>query len=175
MSASVTRRRHHVVIVGCGFGGLFAAKTLRRAEVDVNVIDRTNHHLFQPLLYLLAGAFQRKILPPIPIVLDSPMAIKATEIYVKHAELFDEDASAIWRSGELSANLHTFRTSVTGQASRALSHRPGRLPGNRGVRNVLARAHPSPIPAQPRETVSRRHRVTRRGDRSGAEGREGLG
>ena len=47
-SAGATRR--HVVIVGCGFGGLFAAKTLRRAEVDVTVIDRTNHHLFQPLL-----------------------------------------------------------------------------------------------------------------------------
>jgi NADH:ubiquinone reductase (H+-translocating) len=43
--------RHHVVIVGCGFGGLFAAKALRRAPVRVTVIDRTNHHLFQPLLY----------------------------------------------------------------------------------------------------------------------------
>ena len=139
MSASATRRRHHVVIVGCGFGGLFAAKTLRRAEVDVTVIDRTNHHLFQPLLYLLAGAFQRKILPPIPIVLDSPMTIKATEIYVKHAELFDEDASAMWRSGELSANLHTFRTSVTGQASRALNHGGAIVQGQKDVK-VLGEA-----------------------------------
>ena len=40
MSASTIGRRHHVVIVGCGFGGLFAAKPLRRAEVDVTVIDR---------------------------------------------------------------------------------------------------------------------------------------
>ena len=51
MNASATDRRHHVVIVGCGFGGLFAAEALRRADVDVTVIDRTNHHLFQPLLY----------------------------------------------------------------------------------------------------------------------------
>jgi NADH dehydrogenase len=54
MSASATSRRHHVVIVGCGFGGLSAAKTLGRAAVDITVIDRTNHHLVQPLLHQLA-------------------------------------------------------------------------------------------------------------------------
>ena len=48
------RRRHRVAIVGGGFGGLFAAKRLARADVDVTLIDRTNHHLFQPLLYQLA-------------------------------------------------------------------------------------------------------------------------
>jgi NADH:quinone reductase (non-electrogenic) len=53
MSASSTGR-HHVVIVGCGFGGLSAAKALRRADVDVTVIDRTNHHLIQPLLCQVA-------------------------------------------------------------------------------------------------------------------------
>jgi len=46
--------RHRVVIVGCWFGGLFAARALRRADADVTVIDRTNHHLFQPLLYPMA-------------------------------------------------------------------------------------------------------------------------
>ena len=51
-----TARRHRVAIVGCGFGGLFAAKRLRRADVDVTVIDRANHHLFQPLLYQVATA-----------------------------------------------------------------------------------------------------------------------
>jgi NADH:quinone reductase (non-electrogenic) len=43
-----------VVIVGAGFGGLFAARALRRAPVDLTVVDRTNHHLFQPLLYQVA-------------------------------------------------------------------------------------------------------------------------
>ena len=47
-------RKHHVVIIGSGFGGLFAAKALRRADVDVTLIARTTHHLFQPLLYQVA-------------------------------------------------------------------------------------------------------------------------
>ena len=46
--------RHRVVIIGSGFGGLFAARALRRAPVEVTLIDRTNHHLFQPLLYQVA-------------------------------------------------------------------------------------------------------------------------
>src|SRR6202000_749275 len=46
---------HRVVIVGAGFGGLFAAKFLRRAPVDVTVVDRRNYHLFQPLLYQVAN------------------------------------------------------------------------------------------------------------------------
>jgi NADH dehydrogenase len=45
-----------VVIVGCGFGGLWAAQGLAKAPVDVTVIDRTNHHLFSPLLYQVATA-----------------------------------------------------------------------------------------------------------------------
>jgi NADH dehydrogenase len=44
------------VIVGCGFGGLFAARALARAPVDVIVVDRDNYHLFQPLLYQVASA-----------------------------------------------------------------------------------------------------------------------
>jgi NADH:ubiquinone reductase (H+-translocating) len=48
--------RPHVVIIGAGFGGLQAAKGLAHAPVRVTVIDRTNHHLFQPLLYQVATA-----------------------------------------------------------------------------------------------------------------------
>src|SRR5881392_1670258 len=46
----------HVVVVGAGFGGLEAAKKLGREDVRVTVVDRTNHHLFQPLLYQVATA-----------------------------------------------------------------------------------------------------------------------
>ena len=48
--------RQRVVVLGCGFGGLFAARALRNAPVEVTVLDRTNHHLFQPLLYQVATA-----------------------------------------------------------------------------------------------------------------------
>lgn len=48
--------RPRVVIIGGGFGGLYAARALRRALVDVTVLDRTNHHVFQPLLYQVATA-----------------------------------------------------------------------------------------------------------------------
>ena len=47
---------HQAAIVGCGFAGLFAAQALRRAPVEVTVTDRTNHHLFQPLLYQMVTA-----------------------------------------------------------------------------------------------------------------------
>ena len=47
--------RHRVVIVGGGFGGYEAAHRLKRADVDVTVVDRRNHHLFQPLIYQVAA------------------------------------------------------------------------------------------------------------------------
>lgn len=48
--------RKHIVIVGGGFGGINAAKDLKNADADITIIDRTNHHLFQPLLYQVATA-----------------------------------------------------------------------------------------------------------------------
>ncbi|GAB1717473.1 MAG: FAD-dependent pyridine nucleotide-disulfide oxidoreductase [Nitrobacter sp.] len=55
-SANAPDSAHHVVIVGGGFGGLDVARGLAKAEVRVTVIDRRNHHLFQPLLYQVATA-----------------------------------------------------------------------------------------------------------------------
>lgn len=56
LAALTLTKRVRVLIVGCGFGGLACARALQRAPVDVMVIDRTNHHLFQPLLYQVATA-----------------------------------------------------------------------------------------------------------------------
>jgi NADH dehydrogenase len=53
---SAKRKRRQIVIVGGGFAGLTAARTLRNVDADVTLIDRTNHHLFQPLLYQVATA-----------------------------------------------------------------------------------------------------------------------
>src|SRR6476469_6672860 len=55
-AADAPSARPRVVIVGCGFGGLEAARALRDAPVDITLVDRTNHHLFQPLLYQVATA-----------------------------------------------------------------------------------------------------------------------
>ena len=46
--------KHRVVIIGSGFAGLFAAKALTNEDVAITLIDRTSHHLFQPLLYQVA-------------------------------------------------------------------------------------------------------------------------
>jgi len=54
MSASLPLENHRVVIVGGGFGGLYAAQSLGRAPVSLTLIDRRNFHLFQPLLYQVA-------------------------------------------------------------------------------------------------------------------------
>jgi NADH:ubiquinone reductase (H+-translocating) len=66
-----TQARHHVVIVGGGFGGLYAAQSLRRAPVQVTLIDRRNFHLFQPLLYQVAtgGLSPANIAAPLRSVL----------------------------------------------------------------------------------------------------------
>ena len=51
----MTSPRHRVVVVGGGFGGINVTHALARADVDVTIVDRTNHHLFQPLLYQVAA------------------------------------------------------------------------------------------------------------------------
>lgn len=52
----IEHKRRHIVIVGGGFGGITAAKQLKKADVVVTLIDKSNHHLFQPLLYQVATA-----------------------------------------------------------------------------------------------------------------------
>ena len=53
---SGAKRRHRVVIIGAGFGGINAARSLRHADAEIVLVDRTNHNLFQPLLYQVATA-----------------------------------------------------------------------------------------------------------------------
>ncbi len=63
---STQAARHKVVVIGSGFGGLFGTKALRRADVDVTVVAKTTHHLFQPLLYQVATGIlsEGEIAPP---------------------------------------------------------------------------------------------------------------
>jgi metallo-beta-lactamase family protein len=79
----------------------------------------------QLIMYLLAGAFQRGTLPRFPIYIDSPMAIEATKIYGRHSELFDDEALAMYKSGELMENLDTVKFCPTADDSRALNNLEG--------------------------------------------------
>src|SRR5438477_3549537 len=76
-----------VVIIGAGFGGLRAARALRKAPVHVSVIDRQNHHLFQPLLYWVATAGLS------PADISSP--IRSILRKQKNTEVFMEEVTGI--------------------------------------------------------------------------------
>jgi NADH dehydrogenase len=54
--ATAVPRKKRVLIVGGGFAGIAAARALKRADVEITLIDRRNHHIFQPLLYQVATA-----------------------------------------------------------------------------------------------------------------------
>ena len=87
-------KRPHVVVIGCGFGGLEATRALSRADVDITLVDRTNHHLFQPLLYQVAtaGLSAPAISAPIRHVLRREM--RRGNLTVLLAEVTDIDAGA---------------------------------------------------------------------------------
>ncbi len=86
--APLPQRRPHVVVVGGGFGGLRAARALRKADVDVTLVDRTNHHLFQPLLYQVATAVlaPSDITIPIRYVLRKQRNVTVLMAEVRHVD-----------------------------------------------------------------------------------------
>src|SRR5947209_13193485 len=99
--ADESEGRHRVVIVGGGFGGLYAAKSLGRAPVSLTLIDRRNFHLFQPLLYQVAtGALSPgEIASPLRHVLCKQ---RNTEVLLAEAVDLDVDGRrVILRDGEV--------------------------------------------------------------------------
>lgn len=97
-----------------------AVKDKAKVLVPVFAIGRT-----QLLLYLLAGAFKRKTLPQIPIYIDSPMAVEATNIYRRNNELFDAEALSMVSSGELKRQLVGALPCAKPGESRALNNVKG--------------------------------------------------
>src|SRR5690349_8209225 len=87
---SVGATQHRVVIIGGGFGGLLAARALRRAPVQVTLIDRRNFHLFQPLLYQVAtgGLSPANIAAPLRTLLK-----RQANAQVRLAEVVDFDVA----------------------------------------------------------------------------------
>jgi NADH dehydrogenase len=89
-----TREKPHVIIVGSGFGGLEAAKKLACKNVRLTVIDRTNYHLFQPLLYQVATAAlsPADIAAPVRAVLSK---CRNVEVILAEVESVDVDAKKV--------------------------------------------------------------------------------
>lgn len=79
----------------------------------------------QQLLYYMAASFHKEILPAFNVYIDSPMAIEATKIYLKHQELYDEEAKELLKSGHLEADLSHVKYSLTPEESMALNDVPG--------------------------------------------------
>ncbi len=92
--------RPRVVIIGGGFGGILAARSLKRANVDITLIDRTNHHTFQPLLYQVATAAlaPSDITAPIRWILRSQ---KNTEVLMAEAREIDTSRRVVRIDDEL--------------------------------------------------------------------------
>jgi NADH dehydrogenase len=95
-------RPHQVVIVGGGFGGLFATRFLRRSPVEVTLVDRVNHHLFQPLLYQVATGIlsEGEIAPPIRHVVRHQRNVEVELAEVTSFDLEGRTVIAIRPDGE---------------------------------------------------------------------------
>src|SRR4051812_9835646 len=105
--------RPRVIIIGSGFGGLYAARMLGRAEVDLTIIDRHNYHLFQPLLYQVATAALNPsdIATPIRSIVSHQ---KNTTVVLDEVTAIDPDRRTVrLREGELSYDYLIVATGAT--------------------------------------------------------------
>ena len=86
--------RHHVVVIGSGFGGLAAAKRLARADTDVTVVANTTHHLFQPLLYQVASGVlsEGEVAPPTREILRRQRNVR---VLLGHVSAIDLDRRTV--------------------------------------------------------------------------------
>jgi NADH:ubiquinone reductase (H+-translocating) len=86
---TASNRRHKVVVIGSGFGGLNAVKKLKRADVDIKLIARTTHHLFQPMLYQVATGIvaEGAIAPPSRVILRNQRNVQVLLGDVTHIDL----------------------------------------------------------------------------------------
>ena len=110
-----------MVIVGGGFGGLFAAKFLKRADVDVTLVDRFNHHLFQPLLYQVATGIvsEGEVAPPLRGVLRHHRNVRVELATVTG---FDLDARTV--AAHAAGRVGAAATPTTASSSRAVPASP---------------------------------------------------
>ncbi|MBJ8348478.1 NAD(P)/FAD-dependent oxidoreductase [Antrihabitans sp. YC2-6] len=96
MGVEATQKRHRVVVIGSGFGGLTAAKALKRADVDVTLIAKTTHHLFQPLLYQVATGIlsEGEIAPSTRVILRKNKNVEVLLGEVKSIDLANKTVTS---------------------------------------------------------------------------------
>ena len=96
-AAALPTHKHRVVIIGSGFGGLTAAQKLKRADVDVKLIARTTHHLFQPLLYQVATGIisEGEIAPATRVILREQHNAQVLLGDVTHIDLTDNYVTSV--------------------------------------------------------------------------------
>jgi NADH dehydrogenase len=106
----------HVVIVGGGFGGIAAAKALRDAPVRITLIDRTNHHLFQPLLYQVATSVLSPgdIASPIRGILRGQANVSVTLGEVKSVDKAERNVTVDLSDGTREAIAYDYLVLATG-------------------------------------------------------------
>lgn len=113
MSAGSKPRRPRVVIVGAGFGGISAAKALDGADVDITLVDRTNHYLFQPLLYQVATG----LLSPSDIAIATRFLLRRqANVRVRMADVtaIDLDRRRVVEDGGLAEHPYDYLIVSTG-------------------------------------------------------------
>src|SRR3954470_14399739 len=98
----MSAERHQVVVIGGGFGGLNVTKALAATDVDVTLVDRTNHHLFQPLLYQVATGIlpDGLIAPALRNVIKDQMNARALLAEVVDIDLDGRRVSAVGPDGK---------------------------------------------------------------------------
>jgi NADH:ubiquinone reductase (H+-translocating) len=129
--------RPHVIIIGAGFGGLYAARALGDVPVDVTVIDRTNHHVFQPLLYQVATA----TLPPSDIAAPIRWLLRSqrnTEVLLCEAEAIDPERRIV-RCTDGRELHYDFLIVATGARHAYFGHNDweARAPGLKSVEDAI--------------------------------------
>ncbi len=106
------------------FNGIVKAAVAARGKILVPTFAVTRAQL---LMLLLSQMFRKKLVPPFPIFLDSPMAIAATEIYRHHHELFDDETLKYLAQKPASEDLTTLKLCPTAEDSKKINDQPGPL------------------------------------------------
>ena len=137
---------HRVVIIGSGFGGLNAAKALKRADVEITLISKTTTHLFQPLLYQVATG----ILSEGDIAATTRLILRKQQ----NVRVLLGEVSAI----DLKANTVTSNGSVPCWSADSLSASTGRPPNGGPLYAAAAGPTPTKRTAAPLSKCSSRSR-----------------